>query len=409
MANPLKVTLVVCIIVVIVLAAALVAGIILDSKGLLPFGSANRKAYCGTDDYTPGGGEIPADGVTRLDIGWVRGKVVVVVDPAATAITFSETGTTDKHTLCYQNKDGVLSLRYTQNRLPVFNTALLPKKTLTVTLPADFVSGEMTLCSMAADLSLEGVHLRTLTVDKASGDVTLLSCGIEAACRIDSASGNTELGNTTVGATLRVESASGGICIKDCAIASDCSIESASGNIEMLRTTVGGNCEIEKASGTATFQTLQVTGDLEVESASGKLNGEEVGARNITVNSSSGGVSFSDTVCGALSLDDCTSGGISFSGKATTVRQDTASGGAEYRFSVAPTSMDIESVSGDVTLYLPAGTGVEADYSGTSGHLLCNVEGAVHGNYCSIAPAAEGTLCTIRAEAVSGNLIIRMQ
>ena len=72
--------------------------------------------------------------------------------------------------------------------------------------------------------------------------------------------------------------------------------------------------------------------------------------------------------------------------------------------------MDIESVSGDVTLYLPAGTGVEADYSGTSGHIVSNVEGArIYGNHCSIAPAAEGTLCTIRAEAVSGNLIIRMQ
>lgn len=408
MANSLKITLVVCIVTAVVLVAALVAGIILDSKGLLPFGSANRKAYSGTDDYTLGGGEIPADGITRLDIGWVRGKVVVSVDPTATAITFSETGTTDKHTLCYQNKDGVLSLRYTQNRLPVFNTALVPKKTLTVTLPAEFVSGEMVLHSMAADLSLESVHLRALTLDKASGDVTLRSCGIDANCKIDSASGRTELDHITVGATLRVESASGGICIKDCTLASDCSIESDSGNVDMLRTSVGGNCEIEKASGTATLRTLQVTGDLEVESDSGKLDGSGVGARNITVSSSSGGILFSDTVCGALSLD-CASGGITFSGQAQTVRQDISSGGAEYRFTVAPTSMDIESVSGDVTLYLPAGTGVEADYSGTSGHLLCNVEGAVHGNYCSIAPAAEGTLCTIRAEAVSGNLIIRMQ
>ncbi len=408
MANPLKITLVVCIVVAVVLVAALVAGIILDSKGLLPFGSANRKAYCGTDDYTVGGGEVPTDGITRLDIGWVRGEVVVSVDPAATAITFSETGTTDKHTLCYQNKDGVLSLRYTQNRLPVFNTALVPKKTLTVTIPAEFVSGEMVLHSMAADLSLEGVHLRTLTLDKASGDATLRSCGIDAACRIDSASGRMEFDNTTVGATLRVESASGGICIKDCAIASDCSIESASGNIEMLRTSVGGNCEIEKASGTATFQTLHVTGDLEVESASGKLDGADLSARNITVNSASGGVSFSDTVCVILSLE-CTSGGISFSGQAQTVRQDTTSGSAEYRFTVAPATIDIESVSGDVTLHLPTGTGVEADYSGTSGHLLSNVEGAVHGNYCHIEPAAEGTSCTIRAESTSGNLTIRLQ
>lgn len=180
----------------------------------------------------------------------------------------------------------------------------------------------------------------------------------------DIASAATRIQGLTLGA-LEYDAASGGLTVTDCAISGVFDLDTASGDLTMTDCTVSGECSLDTASGD---------------------------------------MNFTDVTCGSLDVD-MASGKIVFSGEVGSVNQDSASGDAEYRLKNVPRKIEIDTASGDVTLYLPSDAGFDVDMDAASGKITCGfADATVEKRH---AYRAGSPSCKIEMDAASGSLSVQ--
>lgn len=129
-----------------------------------------------------------------------------------------------------------------------------------------------------------------------------------------------------------------------------------------------GTLRLDTGSGGA--EVRDVKGDeLSVDVGSGSVSVVGATVRRMTLESGSGGVEADQINAGELSVD-VGSGGVRID-RATSdrVRLETGSGGVRLEMTNSPTSLDLESGSGTVTLVLPASLDAEVDISTGSGSI----------------------------------------
>ena len=126
---------------------------------------------------------------------------------------------------------------------------------------------------------------------------------------------------------------------------------------------------------------------LSIDTTSGRIDTRDVGADSARLGSTSGDIDFNggaeefyaNTTSGEITFSgsagefdaESTSGDISFVGSAKGFSADTTSGSVFSDFTGLPADLEAETVSGDVTLILPADAGFVLDFETASGKLDC--------------------------------------
>lgn len=136
-------------------------------------------------------------------------------------------------------------------------------------------------------------------------------------------------------------------------------------------------------------------GQLEVDTASGDVKADGVQAQTLTLGSTSGRLTLTDCEAQTLKLGTV-SGEILAEGTFDLFSADTTSGAVELRAAKLPQSIDVDTVSGSVTLAAPEDSAFRFDYDTVSGDLNN-----------SLADAVEGSGATVLIDTVSGDLRLK--
>ncbi len=274
-------------------------------------GQQDRKGERRASSVLAGGASVPVTDLSEIEVDWVSGTVHVAVGGGGD-ITFAETSArelTEKQRLRYRVHDGKLSISYCAATWTIWDwldidRLNMPRKDLTVTIPASFVGQfkELEINGVSADVIAVGAYARETSFMTISGSIQ--------------ASG-------VMGEELSAESTSGRIELSGCTVRAL--------DVE----TVAGNAEVSAAAEDVDMQTVSGTLRVALANAPYKLETESVSG-DITIMLPRGAGNFTakvDTVSGGFTCDIPT---VLENG-----RYIAGTGAAEYRF---------ESVGGDIRI-----------------------------------------------------------
>lgn len=144
------------------------------------------------------------------------------------------------------------------------------------------------------------------------------------------------------------------------------SIDTTSADVEL------GGVEAERLTVDTTSGKISVRDALLADARLGSTSGDidfNGGASEFGAQTTSGKITFNGS---AGDFDaESTSGDISFEGSAKGFGADTTSGSVHGRFADLPAELEAETVSGNVTLILPADSGFELEFDTVSGGFDC--------------------------------------
>lgn len=324
------------------LAAGLIVGIHFLKKGdldMFGLGTIISNNFSGGDDWHTEPYIGDGSGICGIDIGWANGAIDMKV-VEGTELTFSEDGDTSDYKMCWKIVDGELYVRYSAKKFIFIGK--IPKKTLTFTLPSSLKLQDLKIKTASGSTDVDGVDADWFEVDSASGSTNIRNCTAEK---------------------MLLDSASGKTFVKNCVVDETIDIDSASGAVE-VRGTVANVIDIDSASGKKTLE---------------------------------------DCECAKLTVDS-SSGALSYSGKATNVDVDSSSGAITLSLDEKTENVDISISSGSTKIYLPENAGFDVDASLASGKLKCEFADARSGKDSAFREG-DGNV-KIKIDGASGSVTI---
>lgn len=141
-----------------------------------------------------------------------------------------------------------------------------------------------------------------------------------------------------------------------------------------------------------------ICSELKIDSVSAHIAVEEITATSIDLVNVSGNCVFSH--CRTTDFEaETVSGNVSYDGELQVLDFNTVSADCIAVLANKPNSIELESVSGDMELTLPSGSGYQLDWDSASGDFRCDYSGNSHiyGDYS----------CEITADTVSGDVTIK--
>lgn len=181
--------------------------------------------------------------------------------------------------------------------------------------------------------------------------------------------------------------------------------------------------EINSTSGEVTIETLNVD-KFEYLNISGNLNAKRIEAEEVSMNTTSGEAKISGefdkfkftTISGNLTSQDfkakkstlnTTSGEIKLSGQPGDVSSKAISGNLNLNYSDFDNTIEANSASGKVEIWLPADAGFKVDYKTASGDVRCDFEvSGSKGEHNLKGTVGDGD-GSVDVQTISGNLTIR--
>lgn len=160
--------------------------------------------------------------------------------------------------------------------------------------------------------------------------------------------------------------------------------------------------QIDNLSSALTLRDLNATSLVEIDTLSGGVTLTNVTADHIDIDTASGDVNATGIVCRELNVD-VASGRITASGAIRKINADTVSGALILTPGADAQTIDCDSVSGNITVILPADIGVTVDMESVSGRIDSTVALTSSGGRHT---AGNGAV-EIDVDTVSGNLILR--
>lgn len=140
-------------------------------------------------DYKTGSGSVSADAVSRLEIDWAAGSVLIETADVDW-ISFQESSSnTEDNAMVYAVKNNTLQISYRKPALQI-GFVSLPSKDLTVIVPKDWICKDLELYGAALEVQIQSLAVTNLDIGGASntvafqGALTTFNCD-GAACQID--------------------------------------------------------------------------------------------------------------------------------------------------------------------------------------------------------------------------------
>lgn len=194
-------------IVILLLTVLLLAGLGFDTYAF----------RTGSGEYLEGGeGTAEASLVKNLDIDWAAGSITIISADTDT-ISFSEAYTNGTaEVMVFEVRGDTLHLEYTKTSMWIGGVSL-PSKDLTVTVPRDWVCGELEIDGAALDVEIRDLTVGTLDIDGADCEVTLRGAVDTVEC--DGAACSLDLNCTNRPRSIDLD---GAACALDLTLPEDC-------------------------------------------------------------------------------------------------------------------------------------------------------------------------------------------
>ena len=141
--------------------------------------------------------------------------------------------------------------------------------------------------------------------------------------------------------------------------------------------------------------------NTDLSSVSGEIRCADVATQDLELSTTSGSIVCENCTADKLEIDNV-SGSIRAEGEFTRAKADTVSGEVKLLFATAPDEVTADSVSGNITLALPEGTGFTAKLDTVSGSLSCAFAGTLGSDLVVVGDGGVSYRCS----TVSGNLNI---
>lgn len=158
-------------------------------------------------------------------------------------------------------------------------------------------------------------------------------------------------------------------------------------------------CDFSSVSGAVNVTDVNCSGGCGMSTTSGDVTAQSFTAETLTVSTTSGALSF----LGAAVTDadfNTVSGEFYFQGKAEDFEHSTISGLAHAEFDACPKELEMDSVSGALTVVLPTGSSFREEHSTVSGDFTCNFPGK-NGSYGIGKPQGE-----LQFSTTSGGILV---
>ncbi len=348
------------------LAYTLLAGRV----GISLFTGSDR--YYGDKTFENGNTAL-SERITSLDIGWVAGKVEIRVTEEGEGVTLTETGSETpegKNRMTYQLTDGMLTLRFAEKKA-IFLSNYKKPKTLTVEIPRAFAAylDEITVHTISAEVSVEGIDGTELLIDSASGSAFL--SGVTAK-------------------RIHISGKSGGASIENC-------------RCDRLTVTMRtGSVRIAGLAG----QTDETVDHCYIETVSGNVTAKDAALRELTVETKKGAVSgqavtVTETLTavgdsGALTFDSCQSGALAL---------ESGNGNIVWAGEL-PESAEITTHAGAVALFLPADASFVLTYDTATGQSAITFPGLTAEEEEGVYRTGGEAKAALSVDTFSGNLSV---
>ena len=169
-------------------------------------------------------------------------------------------------------------------------------------------------------------------------------------------------------------------------------------------------CTAEEVSISTVSGTLAITsctaGTLDANTVSGEVTLTDISvSESMTVNTVSGGMELTGITAGELTLDTV-SGGCKLGGQAGELKANTISGNISASLRSVPEDVDMDSVSGALSLELPSSASFTVEHDSVSGSFECAFPTeSVGGNRLRCGNGG----ADIRMETTSGSMSIRQR
>ncbi len=127
---------------------------------------------------------------------------------------------------------------------------------------------------------------------------------------------------------------------------------------------------IDTTSADVDMDGLEILDKLYISTTSGRVFIANMGAGNVELDSTSGSLQFEGS-CREF-VADSVSGLVIFTGSCRDIEADTSSGQVRFVLDTIPEEISADTVSGDVSMYLPPEASFELEYDTVSGDLECD-------------------------------------
>lgn len=159
--------------------------------------------------------------------------------------------------------------------------------------------------------------------------------------------------------------------------------------------------EIEAVSATVELREIK-TSELKLESVSGGINLEQIAANSLDLETVSGAITGTKLNVALIDIETV-SGAISLAGQIGQGSVDTTSGDVTLSSDFPFESLDLETVSGDITLVCPQNDGCRIAFETVSGDIQSDLPFKKNGNNYTF----DSGKFVYNFESASGDLIIR--
>ncbi len=254
--------------------------------------SAVRLTYKDAELYTVGEGVFEADKIKSIDINWYGGKIVFLADGDEVRISESADVPEADKLRYLLTEDGELKIqcRESFDLEDIKDLKVeVPKKTLTVSLPAtlrlvslsvnatdSMISSEsinadsLYLSNITGDITVGETTADTVDITSVSGDIKLSKCSEAKKVSLNSTSGEIECADIS-SAVFNAVTVSGDVEITESAFESDVNIDTVSGDIEFSGGVGGPGAVFKSISGDVKLLLLNDDVSIEFETVSGEI------------------------------------------------------------------------------------------------------------------------------------------
>ena len=246
----------------IIFAALVSAAMMCLCSCSIGFINGSAVKYSNSDKYTAGDREI-SDKIDELDIEWPSGKVTVSASDNET-VSIKETSKNeleDKYKVHSWADGSTLHIRFCKS-----GERCDENKTLEISVPEDTEFKAINVDSSSADVTIEGLSSKEVSMDASSGNMTYN--GSTDSFTADTSSGNISFSGEA--SDISAECSSGEVFIDQKGKSESIYAETSSGDIE-LSAEYTDELQAESSSGDKVIRLAEMPSDTSIEASSGNI------------------------------------------------------------------------------------------------------------------------------------------
>ncbi len=302
------------------------------------------EVYDNSEEYVKGNAEYDGSSLEKVFINWIRGKVRIVKSHDET-VRIKETcdeELTEEYKVHSLVKNDVLTVHYAASGK---NVAEIEEKNVEIELPAG-----VGICvkTVSASVFCEEMNCEEMSVTTVSGNVVLEKIVTEDKFTVETTSGDINVNIIKSGEKAQLTAVSGDITVS--AFSSE-------------------NLQLNTMSGDVQIKEVDIDGAITADCVSGDLTIEKAKADSITANATNGDIDlYNLLIDGKIALETVSGDAEIDQASASRIKASSTNGNVCVKLGNCE-KINVDTVSGGVTLVLTEEVGAEVVFDSSRGSL----------------------------------------